>query len=127
MRKSYDKDFKLMLMKLLESGQKVSKLSEEYNVNAQTIYRWEKEYKNKNRPAFTGNGNAALIIKVRQIVYAQEIENGETKTWTVEVTIDPENNGTYRGVHARHEWQAYAGLDAFGNDPDSGWVGFEIY
>jgi hypothetical protein len=57
----------------------------------------------------------------------QEIDSGETKTWTVEVTIDPENNGTYRGVHARHEWQLYVGLDAFGNDPDSGWVGFEIY
>lgn len=57
----------------------------------------------------------------------QDIDSGETKTWTVEVTVDPENNGTYRGVHARHEWQLYAGLDAFGNDPDSGWVGFEIY
>ena len=67
MRKSYDKDFKLMLMKLLESGQKVSKLSEEYNVNAQTIYRWEKEYKNKNRPAFTGNGNVALTPEQQEI------------------------------------------------------------
>lgn len=58
---------------------------------------------------------------------AQELETGETYEWTVEVNVPTDYNGTYRGVHARHEWQLYAGLDAFGNDPDSGWVGFEIY
>ncbi len=41
MRKKYDKDFKLMMMELLESGQKASKLSEEYDVNVQMIYPWK--------------------------------------------------------------------------------------
>ncbi len=67
MRKKYDKDFKLMMMKLLESGQKASKLSEEYDVNVQMIYRWKKEYKNTNRPAFTGNGNIALTPEQEEI------------------------------------------------------------
>ncbi|MCP4520185.1 MAG: transposase [Cytophagales bacterium] len=67
MRKKYDKDFKLMMMKLLESGQKASKLSEEYDVNVQMIYRWKREYKNTNRPAFTGNGNIALTPEQEEI------------------------------------------------------------
>lgn len=59
---------------------------------------------------------------------AQELQEGETYEWTIEVNVSADDhNGTYRGVQARHEWQLYAGLDAFGNDPDSGWVGFEIY
>ncbi len=58
---------------------------------------------------------------------AQELSAGEKYEWVVEVNVPTEHNGTYRGVHARHEWQLFAGLDAFGNDPDSGWVGFEIY
>lgn len=28
--------------------------------------------------------------------------------------------GTYQGVHVRHEWLVRGRLDAFGNDPDSG-------
>ena len=67
MRKKYDKDFKLMMMELLESGQKASKLSEEYDVNVQMIYRWKREYKNTNRPAFTGNGNIALTPEQEEI------------------------------------------------------------
>ena len=67
MRKKYDKDFKLMIMELLESGQKASKLSEEYDVNVQMIYRWKREYKNTNRPAFTGNGNIALTPEQEEI------------------------------------------------------------
>ena len=56
-----------MIMELLESGQKASKLSEEYDVNVQMIYRWKREYKNTNRPAFTGNGNIALTPEQEEI------------------------------------------------------------
>lgn len=57
----------------------------------------------------------------------QTLEGGQTYEWTVEVVIPDNNYGTYKGPHARHEWQLFAGLDAFGNDPDSGWLTFEIY
>lgn len=67
MRKKYDKDFKLMIIELLESGQTASKVSEEYGINIQMIYRWKKEYKNANRPAFTGNGNIALTAEQQEI------------------------------------------------------------
>ena len=78
MRKGYDKDFKLMIMDLLESGQKVSKVAEEYGINAQTIYRWQKEHKNPNRPAFTGNGNAALTPEQKEIArLKKELKDAE--------------------------------------------------
>ncbi len=51
----------------------------------------------------------------------------ETYVWETEITLPENLNGTYHGVHAWHEYAMFAGLDAPGNDPDSGWVGFEIY
>ena len=68
MRKKYDKDFKLMILELLESGQKAIQVSEEYEVNVQMIYRWKKEYQQSNRPAFTGNGNQALSPAEKELV-----------------------------------------------------------
>ncbi len=33
---------------------------------------------------------------------------------------------TYRGPHAEHRWEVRGRLDAFGNDPDSGWLPLQI-
>ncbi|MEH0155918.1 hypothetical protein V6R21_17360 [Limibacter armeniacum] len=57
----------------------------------------------------------------------QTMEANETYEWNVEVTIPEKCNGTYNGVHAEHRWMFFVGLDAFGNDPDSGWIPFDIY
>ncbi|GAA4852077.1 hypothetical protein [Algivirga pacifica] len=57
----------------------------------------------------------------------QTLNDGETYEWEIEVSIPENNNGTYRGIHAKHEWKFFVGLDAFGNDPDTGWIPFEIY
>jgi len=57
----------------------------------------------------------------------EELEEGETYTWEYEVVLSDDLNGTYQGVHALHQWEIYAGLDAMGNDPDTGWRTFEIY
>ena len=57
----------------------------------------------------------------------QTLDANETYEWTTEVDLPSNLNGTYRGENASHEWEMYAGLDAFGNDPDSGWVRFDIY
>ncbi len=57
----------------------------------------------------------------------EELDEGETYTWEYEVILSDDLNGTYQGVHALHQWEIYAGLDAMGNDPDTGWRTFEIY
>ena len=67
-RKTFDKEFKTMIVQLVESGQKVSVIAEEYGLIESVIYRWRREYNNTNRPAFTGNGNAALTDQEKEIV-----------------------------------------------------------
>ena len=89
MRKKYDKDFKLMMMELLESGQKASKLSEEYDVNVQMIYRWKREYKNTNRPAFTGNGNIALTPEQEEIArLKKELKEAQMEWDSLKKAVD---------------------------------------
>ncbi|MBN2713588.1 MAG: hypothetical protein JXR97_14300 [Planctomycetes bacterium] len=46
--------------------------------------------------------------------------------WYGEFTIPVHERPTYAGVNCKHSWSIFAGLDAFGNDPDSGWVEFVV-
>jgi hypothetical protein len=51
--------------------------------------------------------------------------NGDYE-WDAEVTLPPGSTPSFRGRNCAHVWQIQAGLDAFGNDPDSGWVEFHV-
>ncbi|MDP1803264.1 MAG: hypothetical protein Q8L81_18020 [Bacteroidota bacterium] len=53
---------------------------------------------------------------------AQTLDGGKTYNWTYEVSLPENATPSYTGKYANHEWQFYVGLDAKGNDPDSGWV-----
>lgn len=57
---------------------------------------------------------------------AQTLNANETYTWSVEIELPDDVLPTYHGPNAQHEWRLKAGLDAFGNDPDSGWAYFEL-
>ncbi|GLR19271.1 hypothetical protein [Portibacter lacus] len=46
--------------------------------------------------------------------------------WQAEFMIPPNIPGTYVGINAQHEWKVLAGLSKKGNDPDSGWVPFQV-
>lgn len=59
-RKKFDKDFKVMIVELLQSGQTAKSVSLEYNLDVSMIGRWRREYENKDRPVFTGNGVTSL-------------------------------------------------------------------
>lgn len=54
------------------------------------------------------------------------LEAGETYTWETQVDIPDDVLPTFKGRNAHHKWRALAALDMRGNDPDSGWVDFEI-
>ena len=56
----YEKSFKIMIVELLESGKTAAEIHREYGLNMNMMYRWRKEYKDKSRPSFTGNGNARM-------------------------------------------------------------------
>ena len=66
-RKKYEKEYKTMIVELVESGQKVSVVAQEYGLNDNMIRRWRREYNNPNKPFFTGNGNASLTDQEKEI------------------------------------------------------------
>ena len=57
---------------------------------------------------------------------AEELEAGKEYEWTGVLSFPDGVQPTFRGQMVRHLWQVQAGLDAFGNDPDSGWQEFEV-
>lgn len=66
MGKHYEKEFKLMIVELLDSGQSVKSVSEEYGLNDSMIRRWRREY-NSNKESFTGKGIPSLSPEEKEI------------------------------------------------------------
>ena len=58
---------------------------------------------------------------------AQTLKANQTYEWTTNLTLPDDALPTYLGKNAWHEWEFFAGLDAPGNDPDSGWIKVELY
>ena len=52
MAKKYDYEFKTMIVELLQSGQSVKSVSEEYGLNGSMIRKWRKSYE-ENPGSFT--------------------------------------------------------------------------
>jgi hypothetical protein len=74
------------------------------------------------------NGEFEVFPKSEIVVAgAQTLNAGQTYEWTASVNIPGGTKPTYKGVTAFHEWQFLAGLDAPGNDPDSGWITVDLY
>lgn len=53
---------------------------------------------------------------------AQELEADKLYEWSVEVKLPEDAQPVFKGHYCQHTYLAFAGLDCFGNDPDSGWV-----
>ncbi|BFM49001.1 hypothetical protein [Marinomonas sp. THO17] len=84
------------------------------------------EYDNDNDQAYrkletvwASNDTIDLDLTVAD---GQELEANETYKWEVEVELPQGAPAIYRGHYCQHVYRAFAGLDCFGNDPDSGWV-----
>lgn len=54
------------------------------------------------------------------------ITESGSESWTFEVQLPANAMPSYRGRYAKHYYAIFAGLDCFGNDPDSGWVELHI-
>ena len=52
------------------------------------------------------------------------LQPNERKEFEADIQL-PHGQGTYKGV-VHHEWQIRGRLEAFGNDPDSGFKTFEV-
>lgn len=64
-----------------------------------------------------------LVLTVAE---GQTLEANQNYQWTVSVELPRTAQAPYIGRYCRHRYLAKAGLDCFGNDPDSGWVELEV-
>jgi len=56
-RKRYSREFKISIIRELESGKNLAQLSGENNLHPTMISRWRQEYQKDPDSAFSGNGN----------------------------------------------------------------------
>jgi transposase len=66
--KTYDLDFKQMMVELYQKGAKVTDLSRDYGVSTQAIHQWIRLYK----PDEKGNTQAELMALKKQLKDLQE-------------------------------------------------------
>lgn len=56
----------------------------------------------------------------------QQLQEGQEYAWEGSFTIPPDARPSFYGQLIKHGWYIQAGLDARGNDPDSGWIEFHV-
>ena len=57
---------------------------------------------------------------------AQTLRAKQSYQWEIGLEIPADAQACYQGQLARHEWKILAGVDVFGNDPDTGWFVLEM-
>ena len=61
------------------------------------------------------------------VAKAGELEANQSVEWTAQIELPQTATPAYKGKFAEHYYQAFAGLDCFGNDPDSGWIRLNVF
>lgn len=57
-----------------------------------------------------------------QVAPAFELEPGETRRFQAVFLLPAEARPTFTGKLSKNQWQIRARVEAFGNDPDTGWI-----
>ncbi len=78
-RRRHTREFKISIIRELESGKKLAQLSRENNLHPTMISRWKLEYRKNPESAFNGNGNTyketARIHELERLVGKLYAEN----------------------------------------------------
>ena len=56
-RKRFDREFKLEVVRDLESGKSLGEVCRQHNISANMASRWRREYRANPKRAFAGQGN----------------------------------------------------------------------
>lgn len=85
-RRVYTKEYKEMIVALVNSGQTPVEIAKEYGLQADIVRRWRlKASRADNRPIFTGHGNVSLtdsekeLIKLKKELLDSKVENAILK------------------------------------------------
>jgi len=60
------------------------------------------------------------------VANAQKLAANQSYEWQSEIILPDDAQPPATDQYRQHTYQAFAGLDCFGNDPDSGWVDLTI-
>ena len=78
-RRRHTREFKISIIRELESGKNLAQLSRENNLHPTMISRWSLEYRKNPESAFSGNGNTyketARIHELERLVGKLYAEN----------------------------------------------------
>lgn len=78
-RRRFSREFKLQVLRELDSGKSVAELCREHNVTRFLVARWRREYEESPGLAFSGNGNtckdAARVAELEKLVGRLYAEN----------------------------------------------------
>jgi len=66
-RRSYDKEFKKMVVELHKSGKSSYEIARELDIPGDMVRRWSREYKSNGDRSFAGNGKPILSPEQREI------------------------------------------------------------
>jgi sporulation-control protein spo0M len=61
-----------------------------------------------------------------QIAPALTLGAGETKLFEGAISLPPTLQPSFQGHYTEHKWEIRGRLEAFGNDPDSGWLPIRV-
>ena len=79
-----------------------------------------------DRDTIDVNASHTLFEHEYSLTGANDLEANSSENYEVEIELPEHLPASMRGHFTRFVWQAYAGLDMRGNDPDSGWVEFQV-
>lgn len=54
------------------------------------------------------------------------LKAAQSYTWETDIELPEDALPTFEGKNAKHTWRAMASLVMRGNDPDTGWLDFEV-
>jgi hypothetical protein len=84
------------------------------------------DYQDGKRREETVYGRRTSYETKIQVAGAQQIAEGSTQSFECQLAIPSNANPSFDGKMIEHIWEVQAGVDMTGNDPDSGWVRFEV-
>jgi transposase len=67
-RRSYDKEFKLMAVKLFQNGKTSVEVGADLGVASDLVRRWSREFKASELDSFPGKGNQNLTEEQKEII-----------------------------------------------------------
>lgn len=66
-RRSFDKDFKLMVVELHRSGKSSREISRDLAIPSEMVRRWSREFSSSEDSSFSGNGKRVLSAEQQEI------------------------------------------------------------